>query len=475
MAEPYTATQYLTAVRAPAQTTDADRARADRRRGRRGTGRRPRPARVRQQLRPRRRRGSRVVRLAGLHRAGRHRRRDRGVLRARHRAGPPGHAAALAAADSLVADRRDRLPERRRRDARCSGSSRTPMLPALWVAAVEVAAHVVRDPRRAGRRYAHGLDPAVPVAARAGADRTAVAPDGAVGDPLLPGRARTRTGPRPGADRSQGHVRADRVAVEGTSPDQGAVHARRADPAAEPPGPARSDDRAETARRTASTPPRGRSTRRTSTRSKAKRRTVPNVDDLMPAGRRIVAEADERGEPLTRDRLAAALRQSRHHRRQRTRRCPADAPQDRDRGCAMSDQAEAHSSMGDLIPLHPAGVARLADQETHYEVVLDDETRRRDAVLVQTPEPVRGRNPIIPADLRGWPNLKATAEHARRPVDAPARLPRRTRTQICAARLLLGERGRVPADRATPALVVGHRAVRATPGRRRRATTPRCG
>jgi hypothetical protein len=30
----------------------------------------------------------------------------------------------------------------------------------------------------------------------------------------------------------------------------------------------------------------------------------------MTAGRRIATEADERGEPLTRDRLAAALRQA---------------------------------------------------------------------------------------------------------------------------------------------------------------------
>jgi hypothetical protein len=65
-----------------------------------------------------------------------------------------------------------------------------------------------------------------------------------------------------------------------------------------------------TARRTASKPARGRSARRTSARSRTKRRTVPNVDDLLVAGRRIAVEADERGELLTRDRLAAALRQA---------------------------------------------------------------------------------------------------------------------------------------------------------------------
>lgn len=62
--------------------------------------------------------------------------------------------------------------------------------------------------------------------------------------------------------------------------------------------------------RTSPKPPRGRSARSPRKRSRTKRRTVPNVDDLMPAGRRIAAEAYERGEPLTRDRLAAALRQA---------------------------------------------------------------------------------------------------------------------------------------------------------------------
>ncbi|GAA4483735.1 hypothetical protein GCM10023191_005830 [Actinoallomurus oryzae] len=77
-------------------------------------------------------------------------------------------------------------------------------------------------------------------------------------------------------------------------------------PAADMPEPVREP---EPSSRTTTTPPRGRSTRRKRTRSRTRRRTVPNVDDLMPAGRRIAAEADERSEPLTRDRLAIGLRQ----------------------------------------------------------------------------------------------------------------------------------------------------------------------
>jgi hypothetical protein len=61
----------------------------------------------------------------------------------------------------------------------------------------------------------------------------------------------------------------------------------------------------ETARRTE----RGRSAGRTRARSRT-RRTVPDVEDLMPTGRRIVADLDERGVPLTRDSLAAALREA---------------------------------------------------------------------------------------------------------------------------------------------------------------------
>lgn len=66
-----------------------------------------------------------------------------------------------------------------------------------------------------------------------------------------------------------------------------------------------SSGRKETARRTTSTAKRGRSR----TRSRTKQRTVPDVDDLMTLGWRIVADLDARGEPLTRDSLAAALRE----------------------------------------------------------------------------------------------------------------------------------------------------------------------
>jgi S-DNA-T family DNA segregation ATPase FtsK/SpoIIIE len=66
-----------------------------------------------------------------------------------------------------------------------------------------------------------------------------------------------------------------------------------------------------------------------------------------------------------------------------------------------SHAVEARSGMGELIPLRP---------DTHYEVVLDDEPAR-DAVPVQTPEPAGERHPIIPAELRGWANIKATVQH----------------------------------------------------------------
>ncbi|HZE34293.1 MAG TPA: DUF2637 domain-containing protein, partial [Actinoallomurus sp.] len=59
---------------------------------------------------------------------------------------------------------------------------------------------------------------------------------------------------------------------------------------------------------------RGRSTGRTPTRSRTrtgtKKRTVPNVEDLMEVGRRIAAQMDAAGTVLTRDSLAAALREA---------------------------------------------------------------------------------------------------------------------------------------------------------------------
>src|SRR3569833_271221 len=69
--------------------------------------------------------------------------------------------------------------------------------------------------------------------------------------------------------------------------------------------------------------------------------------------------------------------------------------------------------MGELIPFRPDGArSGLAEseQETHYEVTLDEEPAP-DAVLVQASEPVRDRHPIIPAELRGWSTIKATVQH----------------------------------------------------------------
>lgn len=54
----------------------------------------------------------------------------------------------------------------------------------------------------------------------------------------------------------------------------------------------------------------GRGAGRSRTRSTTRRRTVPDVDDLMPLGRGIAADLDARHVPLTRDSLAAALREA---------------------------------------------------------------------------------------------------------------------------------------------------------------------
>ncbi|GAA4483739.1 FtsK/SpoIIIE domain-containing protein [Actinoallomurus oryzae] len=70
--------------------------------------------------------------------------------------------------------------------------------------------------------------------------------------------------------------------------------------------------------------------------------------------------------------------------------------------------AEDGDTMGDLIPLRPARTE--PEQDTHYEVTLDEEAAP-DAVLVQAPEPVGERHPIIPAELRGWSTIKATTQH----------------------------------------------------------------
>ena len=98
----------------------------------------------------------------------------------------------------------------------------------------EVAAHVVRV--RAGLAAGTAMDRirAVPLAAGPGADGPADAPDGAVGDPLLPRRAAPRTGPAAGADRPAGHLRPARLAVAGAAAHPRPVPARRADPGQHP-------------------------------------------------------------------------------------------------------------------------------------------------------------------------------------------------------------------------------------------------
>ena len=89
-------------------------------------------------------------------------------------------------------------------------------------------------PGRAGRRDGDGPHPPVAVAAGPGADGPADAPDGAVGDPLLPRRAAPRTGPAAGADRAAGRLRPARLAVAGTAPHPRPVPARRAGPGQHP-------------------------------------------------------------------------------------------------------------------------------------------------------------------------------------------------------------------------------------------------
>lgn len=66
--------------------------------------------------------------------------------------------------------------------------------------------------------------------------------------------------------------------------------------------------------RTTGTNGRGRSAPRRRTRGKTRkrtaRRTVPDVADLMPLGWRIAADLERRGQPLTRDALAAGLHEA---------------------------------------------------------------------------------------------------------------------------------------------------------------------
>ncbi|MGH3380749.1 MAG: DUF2637 domain-containing protein [Actinoallomurus sp.] len=192
------------------------------------------------------------------------------------------------------------------------------MLPALWVAAVEVAAHVVRV--RAGLAAGTRMD-------SIRLSRWLLAPVPTVR--LWRRMVLWETRSYPAAlTRERDRVLAltdlqdayGRLAWQWKAPRRTKALYKLGElmPASELPAlsarqdeaPDRTAPSGKTARRTTAKPPRGRSARRTSTRSRTKRRTVPNVDDLMPAGRRIAAEADERGELLTRDRLAIALRQA---------------------------------------------------------------------------------------------------------------------------------------------------------------------
>jgi hypothetical protein len=178
------------------------------------------------------------------------------------------------------------------------------VLPALWVAAVEVAAHVVRtraglaagtrmDSIRASRWF---LAPSAtvrlwrrmvlwetrsyPSALVRERDRVLALTD--LKDTYGPMAWRWKAPRRTKALYNLGELTPaalDRPAIEGPKPST-------------------------TTKQTGASAKRGRGT----ARSRTRRRTVPNVDDLMATGRRIAAEADERGTPLTRDHLAAALR-----------------------------------------------------------------------------------------------------------------------------------------------------------------------
>ena len=94
-------------------------------------------------------------------------------------------------------------------------------------------------PGRARRRDGDGPHPPVPLAAGPGADGPADAPDGAVGDPLLPRRAAPRARPAASADRPARHLRPPRLAVAGAAPHPRPVPARRADPGQHRPSRAR--------------------------------------------------------------------------------------------------------------------------------------------------------------------------------------------------------------------------------------------
>jgi hypothetical protein len=179
------------------------------------------------------------------------------------------------------------------------------MLPALWVAAVEVAAHVVRT--RAGLAAGTRMD-------SIRLSRWLLAPTATVR--LWRRMVLWETRSYPAAlVRERERILALTDLKDAYGPVAWRWKAPRRTKALYKLGelapaavlPAAKD---KTPRRTGTKPQRGPSARRPNARSRTKGRTVPNVDDLLPTGRRIAAEADERGEVLTRDRLAAALRQA---------------------------------------------------------------------------------------------------------------------------------------------------------------------
>ena len=195
------------------------------------------------------------------------------------------------------------------------------ILPALWVAAVEVTAHVVRT--RAGLSAGTRMD-------SIRLSRWILAPVPTVrlwrrmvlwemrSYPSALGRERDRVLALTDLKDTYGPIAWRWKAPRRTK----ALHklgelAPAAEMSALPAVPVTPDRPAIEAPKPSTTSPkttRGRSTGRTTarsrTRSGTKRRTVPNVDDLMEIGRRIAADADASGTVLTRDTLAAALRAS---------------------------------------------------------------------------------------------------------------------------------------------------------------------
>ncbi len=79
-------------------------------------------------------------------------------------------------------------------------------------------------------------------------------------------------------------------------------------------------------------------------------------------------------------------------------------------------QEVAHAGDGDAVRLTTttaAGAGVEVVQDTHYEVILDDEASRHGTgtVLVDPPTPAGDRQPIIPADLRTWDGIQARVRH----------------------------------------------------------------